>query len=192
MKKLLPLVVALAAAAVLTACGGGDDNPTPASPVATANTTSSITAGTVAAVTAQAFSFNSGVSDFGTTGPTTLTLNSASTFSVSSAEGSASGGLGFGSCIFTVGTSTYPATHPLHTGARIEVSPCAIVVPTAGVSTDAAASTLNITFNLGTAVSQPKGVTVDILADGTVVVNGVTVGKAPTANPSGATGASGG
>jgi hypothetical protein len=192
MKKLLPLAVALAAAAVLTACGGGDDGPA-ASTVATSNTTSSITAATVgAAVTSQAFTFNSGVPDFGTTGATSLKLNSASTFSVSSAEGNASGGLTFGSCIFTVGTSTYPATHPLHAGARIEVKPCEIVVPTAGVSTDAPAAQVNITFNLGVAVSQPNGVTVDVLADGTVVVNGVTVGKAPVGNSTGATGASGG
>jgi hypothetical protein len=190
MKKLALTLALAAAAASLVACGGGDDDSTSA--VAATNLTAPIKADTVAAVTGQSFAFNSGVPDFGTTSATTLKFDTASTFSVSSAEGTASGDLSFGSCIFTVRNSTYAAGSPLATGAVVEVSPCSLNVQTASVSVSASATAVPVTFSLGTAVSVTQDFSVDILDDGSVVVNGSDVGTVQTTDATGATGASGG
>src|SRR3954447_16114644 len=110
MKKVGMGVIALfAASAMLVACGGGGGGNNPPSLVAAANTTAPVTASSAAAVTGEPFTFSSGVAKFGTTSPTTVTLNSASTFSVAATEGNASGNLTYGSCIFTVTASTFAA-----------------------------------------------------------------------------------
>ena len=143
--------------------------------MAAASTTRGVTASSAAAVTGEPFTFSSGVAKFGTTSPTTVTLNSASTFSVAATEGNASGNLTYGSCIFTVTTSTFPVGSKLAQGAKVEVTPCDLQIPTAGVSVDAAAAAKAVTFLLGTATSQPVQLTVDVTPTGQVVVNGVTV-----------------
>src|SRR4051794_12317801 len=125
MKKKLGLgLISLVAASVLVACGGGHE----ASLAASSDVTAPVNTGSVAAVVGQGFTFNSGVTKFGTASPTTVTLNSASTFSVASTEGTASGNLAFGSCIFTVTTSTFPAGSPLAVGQVVTVHPCSISV----------------------------------------------------------------
>jgi hypothetical protein len=147
-----------------------------------------VTASTVAAVTGKSFSFNSGVSALGTTSPTTVSVDSASTFSVTSAQGNASGNLSFGSCIFTVTASTFPAGSPLATGKVLEVQPCALEIPTAGIVTSAPATVLSVTFNLGGALSAAQSFTIDVLDNGTVTVNGTTVGTVTVTPSTGATG----
>lgn len=176
----------LAAAAMLVACGGGGDEPQ--SQVASSNVTAAVTASTVAGVAAEPFVFSSGVSDFGTTSATTVTLNSASSFSVSSSEGSASGNLGFGSCIFTVTTSTFPSTSPLGLGKTVTINPCSITVNTAGLRAEENAIARAVRFVLGVNTSQPKDLQVDISTDGTVTVKGVAVGTVTLTPATGATG----
>jgi hypothetical protein len=164
----------LAAAAILAACGGGGDDSPPVA--ATSNVTAAVTSSTVAGVTGEPFVFSSGVSDFGTTSATTVTLNSASSFSVSSSEGSASGGLTYGSCIFTVTSSTYPSGHPLAVGGVVRVNPCSITVNTAGLRAEENAVARAVSFVLAGNASQTKSLQVDISDSGTVTVKGVTVG----------------
>src|SRR5688572_7079236 len=119
---------------MLVACGGGGGGADEPPLAATANVTAPISANSVAAVTGESFTFSNGVSKFGTASPITVTLNSASSFSIASNEGTASGNLGFGSCIFTVTQSTYPAGHALAIGKTVTVHPCSITVATAGVT----------------------------------------------------------
>ncbi len=174
MKKKLGLgLISLVAAAVLVACGGGNDN---ASTAASADETAPVNAGSVAAVVGQGFTFNNGVTKFGTASPTTVTLNSASTFSVAATEGSASGNLAFGSCIFTVTSSTFPAGSPLAVGQVVTVHPCNISVATAGVNVEAGAIARAVSFLLEGNASQAKDLSVDVSGTGTVTVNGTIVG----------------
>jgi hypothetical protein len=177
MKRLgLALISIAASAAMLVACGGGGDGPRQPSLVAANNLKAPITAQNVGAITGQGFTFNSGVAAFGTASPTTVTLNSASSFSITSNEGTASGTLGFGSCIFAVTQSTYPASSPLAVNKTLEVSECSINVATAGVSVTQDAILRAVAFLLGTDTSADKNLTVDITPSGIVVVNGTEVG----------------
>ena len=194
MKKLALVLSLVATAASLVACGGGGDS-TPTPTVAASNVTAKVTPTTVGAVTNQSFAFNSGVAQFGTTSATTLAVGSTNgnpTFNVSSSQGTASGNLGFGSCIFTITSSTFPSTSALAVGKVIEIDPCSITVDTAGLSVQAGATAVPVTFTLGTAVSAAQNFTVDILDNGTVVVNGDNVATVQTTSTTGATGASGG
>ena len=187
MKKLgLGLISLVAASAMLVACGGGGGDSAPLA--ASSNTTAPITAKSVGAVAGESFSFATGVTALGTSSPTTVTVNSASTFSVASSEGTASGNLSFGSCIFTVTDSTFAAGSKLAVGARVEVSPCELKIPTAGVSVDAAAAAKAVTFVVGTSTSAAVQLTVDVTPSGDVIVDGVVVGTV-TVTP--ATGGSG-
>src|SRR5689334_328290 len=131
MKKQFLLAAFCSMAFALTACGGGGgDDSAPL--VATSDLSADVnpTNGTtaVAGVNNTGFTFANGVPDFGTTGPTTVTLksdavvtSSGSTgpgFTVTSGSQSASGSLEFGSCIFNVTQSTF-TSGPLVPGARI-------------------------------------------------------------------------
>jgi hypothetical protein len=188
LKKLgLGLISLVAAAAMLAACGGGGGSSEP-DQVASANVTAPITSSSVAAVTGESFTFSGGVSKFGTATPTTVTLDSASSFAIASNEGTASGNLGFGSCIFTVTQSTFPAGHALALGKVVTVHPCSITVATAGVTAEANATARAVSFVLEGNASVANSLTVDIADNGTVIVDGVSVGTV-TLTP--ATGASG-
>ncbi|MDB5957093.1 hypothetical protein [Ramlibacter sp.] len=191
MNKLALSLTLLASVASLVACGGGGGG-TPTPLVAASNVTANVNASTVNAVAGQSFSFASGVPSLGTTSATTVALNSASTFTVSSAQGTANGKLTFGSCIFTVTTSTYPAGSKLAAGQVIEVTPCSITAQTGGLSVSAGATAVPVTFDVGNSVSAAQNFTVDILDNGTVVVNGASVATVQTTAATGATGASGG
>jgi hypothetical protein len=190
----------LGGSALLAACGGGGDSSSSSTPppVATTDTAIGINpttgAATVQAVLDKAFVFDSGVPDFGTTGATTLTLSGSGTtpsFVIGSGT-SAAGAMTYGSCIFTMATSTFVAPHPLATGAKVTVSPCTLSVATAGLKGDGSASAANVTLVLGTARSRPVSVTVSISASGVVTVNNIIVGSVvlgATPRPTGATGA---
>jgi len=185
MKKLgLTLFVA---SALLVACGGGGGGESQPL-VASSNVTAAVTSSTVAGVTSEPFVFSSGVSDFGTTSPTTVTLNSASSFSVSSTEGTASGSLGFGSCIFTVTASTFGPTSPLAAGKTVTVNVCSITVDTAGLRAAENAVARAVSFILAGNASQSRSLSVDITETGVVTVKGTTVGTVTLTPATGATG----
>ena len=179
--------VVLSGSALLSACGGGSDSvPPPAAPIVSSNFAAAITPKTGAAVVSgvldKSFGFSSGVPSFGTTSATSLKLSGtggAPSFAISSAEGSAAGAMTYGSCIFTVGQSSYPATSPLASGEKVTVSPCSLTVATAGLKGDGLANSASVTFLLGTANSSPVPVSVSINAAGVVTVGGFTAGSVP-------------
>jgi hypothetical protein len=142
------------------------------------NVTAPVTVATAAAVTGESFNFPSGVAKFGTTAATTVSLNSTSTFTVSAgAEGTASGNLTYGSCIFTVTASTFPASSALALGKTVTVHPCSITVATAGVPASGNAIARAVSFVLEGNASQAHNLSVDISDSGVVTVDGVDVGS---------------
>jgi hypothetical protein len=186
MKKKLGLTaITLLASAILVACGGGGGD---APLVASANATAPVTSTTVAAVVSEPFVFSTGVPKFGTATPTTVTLNTASTFSVTATEGNASGTLAFGSCIFTVTTSTFVAPHPLAIGETVTVNPCSLTIATAGVAAEGNAVARAVSFVLEGNASVANSLQVDIADNGTVIVEGVSLGTVTLTPATGGTG----
>ena len=186
MKSLWKLAVVVAAAS-LTACGGGGgDAPTTVATSSTAVTMDATTgAAAIQAVASKTVAFSAGVPDFGTTTATDLAITAPAggtpTFAVSSAEGKASGDMSFGSCIFTVKTSTYPAGSKLAAGAKVTVSPCAIKLETAGVVANGTPVQVDVTITLNGVTSAPVQQTIAIAPTGALVVNNVTVTVTKTA-----------
>jgi hypothetical protein len=180
MKRFKGVVAAACAAVILAACGGGGDSGTP---VASANTSAVINASTgatlVQGLSGVAMGFNSGVADFGTTGTaTTVQLNggAAPTFAVSAGGNTASGDLGFGSCIFTIKNSTFPASHPLATGKKITVSPCTISIATANQTATGTPIDTPVSLVLGSTKSEEKKLPITISSSGSVVITNPITG----------------
>ncbi len=184
----------LSGSALLAACGGSSDSgPLPAAPVVSTNISAAITPQTGAAVVSgvldKSFNFSSGIPDFGTTSATSLKLSgtgAAPSFAISSADGSAYGPMTYGSCIFTVSQSSYPATSRLAFGKSVTVSPCSLTVATIGLKGDGIATSASVTFVLGTATSAPVPVSVSINAAGVVTVGGFTIGTVTVVAATGA------
>lgn len=177
---------------LLAACGGGDNAPL--APFATTNTTAAInpTTGpaTVQAVLGTNFAFTSGVSSLGTTSATSLTLSNTSaapSFTLSSDSYTAAGKMTYGSCIFTIVSSTYPAafTH-LQVGQTTTISPCNVAVDTAGLKADGLAKSTNVTLVLGATTSTPVTLTVSISSTGVVTVNDSPYGSVTVVMATGA------
>ena len=180
----------------LAACGGGDNNPAPAALVANTNTSAAINPTTGAAVVqgvlGKSFSFASGVPSFGTGSATSLALSGSGaspSFNISSTEGTATGAMAYGSCIFKVAASSFPASSVLALGKEITVSPCTLSIGTAGVTANGGSSIGNVTLQLGTVGSSPVSVTVSISSAGVVTVNDSVVGSATLVPATGASGA---
>jgi len=181
----------------LVACGGGGGSVSTApTTVANADVTAAVTAANIAALapatgaTPAAFTFNSGFSGTNTaagsaainlTGPTTVAITAAGAtpaFSITNGGGTATGTVGFGSCDFTVTTSTIPV---LPVGAVMKVDPCSLTVHTNGVTTGTAVdatATLNLGGTLSASGTTLSGVTISSTGEvsilGTVVAT-VTV-----------------
>jgi len=173
MKKLgLPLI-SLFAAFTLAACGGGGGDSPPQA--ASADLTAAVNSSSVAAIAGEQFTFANGVTDFGTTSSTAVTLTD-STFDIAATEGTASGDLTFGSCIFTVTASTFTAPSLLDVGDVVTVQPCSITVATAGQTATNNAIERAVSFLLGGNASAAKNLEVQISPTGTVTVEGVSIG----------------
>jgi hypothetical protein len=173
--KLLNLALTLAVAGTLAGCGGGSDPEL----VAASNATLAASPTVTSAVANQSFAFASGVADFGTTAATTVAFTSTSTtpeFSIASGGDVATGTTTFGSCIFTITASTFPASSPLATGKTITVHPCNITVNTAGQALSTPAETRSVALVLGAAASTGVAVTVDITEGGAITLNGKSAG----------------
>jgi hypothetical protein len=175
MQKLLG-IGALAVAALLAGCGGGDgDTPQLVSKDATV----AVNASTSAAFTQKAFNFSSGVAEMGTTAPTTVTFTSNSTtpaFAIASGGNTATGTTTFGSCHFHVTDSTFPADSPLAAGKTVVVDPCGVTLDTSGVAANGVTATVSASLVLGTAASTNTSVTVNVDTSGQLTVNGTSVG----------------
>jgi hypothetical protein len=176
MKKLIGMMVALGASALLYACGGGGGDQ----PLGVAgNTTLAVNSAVAPAVVNTPFTFPAGVPALGTTGSTSVTFTSTSTapqFKVESTQGTASGVTSFGSCIFAVTSSTFPAGHPLAQGQTVTVNPCNMTVGTAGAVANGVAQSRSIALVLGAASSAGASVTVGVNPGGQLTLNGNIVG----------------
>jgi hypothetical protein len=178
-----PLLLALSASAFLVACSGGSDEPVIG---AVANLSVAASSANTAAVVGQTFGFPAGVADFGTTAATSLSINApaagstAPGFGISSGGATASGTLNFGSCIFVIGTSTFPAASPLAAGKTVTVNPCNINAATAGKPANGTPTPTNVTIVLGATTSNPQVINVSVNPNGSVTVNNVTTGSVAT------------
>ena len=176
---------------LLVACGG--DSSAPSKTIASADTTAAVTATTAQAMVNKSFSFESGVSDLGTTSATTIALSGSSAkpdFSVSSGGFNAKGEMTYGSCIFKITQTDYPATFTkLQVGATTEVKPCNLKLATAGLTTGSSNSFVK--WILGNASSISLGVTVTISESGVVTVSGTPFGTITLVIATGANGVGG-
>lgn len=185
--------VAAVSLAILSACGGGDDSPLQ---VATETPPVNVT-GAVVESLAGANTFSTGVTEFGTAGtPTTVTIGTgtAPTFSIAAGGSTAGGTMSFGSCIFTITSSTFPAGHPLSATTppaaprAVTVSTCQVDPKTQGLAAGGATANAEVAFVLGAARSVPRLLPVSISPTGVVTVNGRVVATIPLAAATGATG----
>lgn len=190
--KISLVCLVLSGSALLVACGGGSDSA-PATLVATTSTAAAIDPTTgpvvVSSVLDKTFGFTAGVPAFGTTSATSLKLSGAGAaplFAISSAEGTASGAMTYGSCILTMTQSTYAAGHPLALGSKVTVTPCTLSVDTAGGKGNGVPYQASVALVLGTVNSTPVSVTVSINSAGVVTVNNVTVGSVKVVAATGA------
>ncbi len=179
--KALQVLLAVAAAVVLSACGGGGGgsggNDAPA--VAAADTTVGVSSTVTGAVVNTAFSFPSGVTSFGTTSATTVAFNDTSAtpaFTISSGGNTATGTTTFGSCIFTITSSTFVAPSPLAAGNTITVNPCNININTKGQVANGVGQLRSVVLVLGAAASSGTPITVSVTPSGQVTLNGAGVG----------------
>ena len=184
LNKISLAALALGSSMLLSACGGGNDSPLrPVSTVTTPTTAGINGAGNgptvVSSVLNKDFSFDAGVPVFGITAPTKLTLSgtaAAPSFSLTAGADTATGVMSYGSCIFTIVTSTFPSSSPLAVGKKTEVSPCTLFVDTAGSTANAAATLTDVSFVLGATASSPVPLLVSISPTGVVTVGGVVIG----------------
>lgn len=184
MKKLMQWAVALCSAAMLAACGGGGDGgarTVTADPVLALNAETGRTM--VSALATENFTFPSGVPAFGTAAATTVTFSAPATptaapgFTITSGTNTASGTMAFGSCIFRVTASTFPATHPLARGKVVTINPCNVSVTLKGTPADGVATSRSVALVLGAAVSAGAPVTVGVNGGGQLTFNGAIVGS---------------
>lgn len=163
---------ALCVAALVAGCGGGDGG----TPLVAASDTVLATNGTTASAVAQTtFTFNNGVTEFGTNAATDVTFTSASAtpaFAISSGGDTATGTTTFGSCDFAVTTSSFPAGHPLAQGNTVIVNPCNLKIGTAGAVANGIATSRSIALVLGAAYSANATIRVGVSASGQLTLNG--------------------
>lgn len=181
------LFAAVATAALVACGGGGTSTPAPAAKVATSNATAALAPANGATITNAvantSFTFAGGT--LGSTASTVLQFTDKSAtpaFSATSSAGVVTGTTTFGSCIFTVKTSTNPA---VAVGTVFTYNPCTFTVATSGApangSTAARVATLSFNGALGNA-----SIPVTIAADGAILINGIFLGGVGLAVTTGA------
>jgi len=170
-----------AVAMTLSACGGGGSEPAPVL-VAPAAVNLAASPATTAAVAATPFAFPAGVAELGTTAPTTIVFTAPAgttttpAFSIASEGNTATGTTTFGSCIFAITSSTFPAGSRLARGNTVVVNPCNINVQTAGLQATGVGATRSVALALGSAVSSGSSITVQVNPGGQLTLNGASVG----------------
>ena len=166
--------------AALAACGGGGTSAPLSASIASNNLAPvAVTATTAAAVVNEPFIFAAGVPDFGTTTPTTVAFTSTGdtpAFAISADGATATGVTTFGSCIFTITASSFPAGSKLAVGQSVRVNPCQLNAATSGGNANGSASNREVKFVLGTLNSNGKNLPVVINTDGSVILKGITIG----------------
>ncbi len=171
------LFAAVATAALVACGGGGSSTPAPSAKVATSDATASIgpaNGATIAnAVANTSFTFAGGT--LGSTGSTVVQFTDKSAtpaFSATSSAGVVTGTTTFGSCIFTVKTSTNPL---VAVGTVFTYNPCTFTVATAGAPANGSSSSRVATFNFSPSTGTAS-IPVIVAADGAILINGVFLG----------------
>ncbi len=82
----------------------------------------------------------------------------------------------FGSCIFNIKASTFPAGHSLAVGQTVTVNPCSLSVRTTGAVANGQAVSRSVALLLGAAASAGATVTVAVTAGGQLTLNGFSAG----------------
>lgn len=196
--RLVTIVGVLAGMLTIYGCsggGGGGEEAPPSVPVASTNVVVPVTAATVQAIENLPFALPAGafanvpaLATQATTVRITGTTTATPTGTITAANGTATGTTTFGSCIFTITTSTIPG---VTVGEQITVNPCQYVVSTGGVQATGNATTVQILLQLGITPSAANQASVSIDPNtGVVIVNNVNTGTNVTLVIS--TGAAGG
>ena len=201
-----PLALTLLAA--LVACGGGgNDTPAPVK-VAAANLQVPVTATTVAAMlpatgaAVQPVTFSNGFTGVNPitnapvamSGATTVAFTAPATpsgatgFKIDNGGYTATGPTTYGSCVFTVTASTFPAGSPLANGQVFVVDPCAVTVSTGGGVANGVAVIRNVLLTLGGVTSTSIPLSVVINTDGSVSVGNASLGTVTVSVVTGAGG----
>lgn len=174
------------ATAALVACGGGGGG-TPQT--INGNVTGNVAAGNVAALLGQTLTFPNGVPEFGTAAATTVAFGgttAAPTATISSGGNTATANVSYGSCIFTVTSSSIPGI--LVVGSKVTVNPCTLSFATNGKQVSFAEQAVPMTIVFGTRSSVVTRNLV-VNADGTVSFGGIVLGGLALTPVTGATGA---
>jgi hypothetical protein len=179
--RYLVAVCALANTLAMFGCGGdGDVGGATTSNVS--NVPVPLNATTVQAVVGQQFTMpNGAIFDPGIgNNPATLTFDSPTTFSLTSGSSGASGNVAFGSCTLTFTLSGFPAGQGPQVGKVITFTTCSIQITASNVTAGGGAVSGTLTLTLigptGSSTSIAITVQVSILANGTLLVNGVSTG----------------
>lgn len=171
------LFAAVATAALVACGGGGTSSPAPTAKVATSDATAAIGpangAAIANAVANTSFTFAGGTLGSATSTVVQFTDKSATpAFSATSSAGTVTGTTTFGSCIFTVKTSTNPA---VAVGSVFTYNPCTFTVATAGAPANGSTAARVATFNF-TPSAGIGSIPVTIAADGAILINGIFLG----------------
>ncbi|MCW5649307.1 MAG: hypothetical protein KIS62_06165 [Ramlibacter sp.] len=154
----------------LAACGGSSDPVL----VASSDVKASLTASNGGALVDTTLSFPNGVADFGTTSTTTLSIGGSATSStqtatISAGGQTATGDMGYGSCVFIIKTSDFAPDSALGTGKKVTVTPCEVTVTTKGIVANGGQALTKVNMTLGSTEGTGQ-VRVNITADGAVKV----------------------
>lgn len=167
------------ATAALMACGGGSSTPAPL--VAASNTTVAVAPANGSAVTTavsgQTFSFPVGLLGSTTGATLKLTSGTTSTFEMKTGADTVGGTFTYGSCIFTVTSTTNAAKYAV--GEVFVYNPCEFTVATAGATANGVATGRNVSIRLGRSTgsleSSLLNLPVTVNADGSVTIGGAGV-----------------
>lgn len=85
--------------------------------------------------------------------------------------------MSFGSCVFVVSNSTFPAGHPMAVGATVTVNPCNIQTNTQRAAANGVQISAPVAMILGQATSTGSTVTVGVSASGQLLFNGNLAGR---------------
>lgn len=183
--RVVTVAAVLAVGVASTACK--DDATAPKVMVAATDAVVSMNGSVAGALAGTAFNFAGGA---GALAPAVANQNLALTFGgtataptadmvITSPTGATVGTLGanvtFGSCIFVVTRSSFPAGHALALGQTVTVNPCALNMRVQGAVANGQAVPRSVALLLGAAASSNSSVTVAVTPGGQIVLNGTNV-----------------
>lgn len=184
--RVVTVAAVLAVGVVSSACK--DDSTAPKVMVAATDAVLTVNATVTSALVGTTFNFAGGAGalapavanqnlalSFGGTA-TAPTANMVITSPTGAPVGTIGANVSFGSCIFAVTSSSFPAGHSLAVGQTVTVNPCTLSVRTTGAVANGVATPRNVALLLGAAASANSSVTVAVTPSGGLTLNGTTVG----------------